>query len=182
MGRISKTVLDKRTESVTLRVDSRTMEVLKRHAERSEISVNILANQILRGFIEWDMTAAKAGWAVLQKEVLKELFNSLGEERLREIAVKSADSMVDIGLLMRGEDNLEAFYSILRARVRRSGFRYTESLHNNTKTIAIQHDMGEKWSIFFKSHHERILQRIGCPVEISITPNTVVMEITEQGF
>ncbi len=173
-------MLKKDTESITLRLDRKLVRALKKHAQNSEIGINTLANQIFKGFVEWDMTATKAGWAVMQRDVLKELFNELTEEKLKEIAVRTADNTVDIRLNMTGEDTLEAFYLILRGRLKRSGFRYSESQDGDVKRIVIQHDMSEKWSIFFKTHYQRMLERMGYPAGISYTANTLAMEITER--
>ncbi|MEO9295417.1 MAG: hypothetical protein ABI347_07440 [Nitrososphaera sp.] len=71
-------------ESVTFRIDSRKLETLRGDAEENQISLNTLVNQVLTSYIEWDMVAAKAGYAVFQKDALKELFNATNEETLKK--------------------------------------------------------------------------------------------------
>ena len=55
-------------ESVTFRIDSRKLETLRADAEENQVSLNTLVNQVLTNYIEWDMVAAKAGYAVFQNE------------------------------------------------------------------------------------------------------------------
>ncbi len=55
----------------------------------------------------------------MQKYVLKALFDSVPEERIKEIAIQAADSFEEQLHMMRGKIDLEAVLSSVK-RVRRS--------------------------------------------------------------
>jgi len=41
----------------------------------------------------------------------------------------------------------------------------------------MHHDMGEKWSVFFKSYYETVFNDLGAKVSIDFTENTVMIEL-----
>lgn len=170
-----------KTENVSLRLSSDIVNLLKEDAEAERVSLNTLANQILNSYAEWDRTAVKAGWGVLQKDVLKEIMNELSEEAIIKIAIRTASYTKDIRLLMTGRDDLEGFIMILKGRVKRSGFYLQEPKQSDgRRKFVIQHDMGIKWSIFWKYHYEKLLNSLGYPASFEYTENTLVMIIKEK--
>lgn len=164
-------------ESITFRIDSQKLKVLRESADESQVSLNTLVNQILTSYIEWDMVAVRAGYAVMQKDILKEMFATTDDETLRKIATKSADASKDIMLVMTGNVSLDAFFSILRNRAKRSGFTYREYEEGKTKKFIVQHEMGRNWSVFFKAHFERVINNAGYKTRIEYTDNTIIISV-----
>jgi hypothetical protein len=123
------------------------------------------------------MVAVRAGYAVMQKDILREMFEAADEETLRKIAIKSADASKDIMLVMTGKVSLDAFFSILRNREKRSGFTYREYEEGKTKRFIIQHEMGRNWSVFFKAHFERVINNAGYKTKIEYTDNTLIISV-----
>ena len=164
-------------ETFTFRLLSSTLSKLKRHAEEEQISVNTLANRIFTNYIEWDMISSKAGWAVWEKHVLKELIEELDEESIIKIATRTADSTKNMRLLMTGSDDIEGFFLILRNRANRSGFTYQEHKTNGITKFVLQHNLGKKCSLFFKSHYEQILNDLGYTAEFDYTNNILIINL-----
>ena len=171
---VSKT---SQNESITFRIDSQKLKTLRECADENQVSLNTLVNQILTGYIEWDMVAVKAGYATIQKDILKEMFEAVDEEALRSIALKTADSSKDIMLVMTGQVSLEAFFSILRNRAKRSGFTFREYEENGMKKFILQHEMGRNWSVFFKIHCERLVNNAGHKAKVEFTDNTLIITV-----
>jgi hypothetical protein len=167
-------VLDK---SVSLRLSSPNLDKLKVEAKNEGLTLNALVNQILREYIQWDMTATKAGWVVVLSDVLKRLMNELEEKTLYKIAVATADSTKDVRLMMTGNDTIDGFFSILRNRLRKSGISYMESSENRMIRFVIHHNMGKKWSFFYKTQHERMLQNLGQSSTLDFTENTLIINV-----
>ena len=164
-------------ESVTFRIDSRKLETLRADAEENQVSLNTLVNQVLTNYIEWDMVAAKAGYAVFQKDALKELFNAANEETLKRIASQSVSSSKDMLLLMMGDYSLDVYLSLVKNRARKSGFILREYRDEKARKIVIQHDMGRHWSMFFKEQMEKIIHAMGYKAKVDYTDNTFVLNI-----
>lgn len=164
-------------ESVTFRIDSRKLETLRADAEENQVSLNTLVNQVLTNYIEWDMVAAKAGYAVFQKDALKEIFNATNEETLKRIASQSVNSSKDMLLLMMGDYSLGVYLSLVKNRARKSGFILREYRDEKARKIVIQHDMGRHWSMFFKEQTEEIIHAMGYKAKVDYTDNTLVINI-----
>jgi len=167
-------VLDK---SISLRLPSPNLDKLKAAAKIEGLNLNALVNQILAGYLQWDMTASKAGWVVVLAEVIKKLMNELDEKTLYKIAVATADSTKDVRLMMTGDDTIDGFFSILRNRLRKSGISYMESSEKGMIKFIIHHNMGKKWSFFYKVQHERMLQNLGQPATLDFTESTLIINV-----
>ncbi|HJU14028.1 MAG TPA: hypothetical protein VJ792_06180, partial [Candidatus Nitrosotalea sp.] len=158
--------------SVTFRLDNAVLNRLRTLAKHEGISLNTLANQVFRNFVEWDATATKAGWLVFHKTALREIINSVDEDTLEKLAVQTADYVKDVTLIMSERHDLESYLSMLRNRAKKSGFVLIESHRGPNKRLILQHDMGKNWSSFFKAHYERMLQNLGFPAKFEQTDNT----------
>ena len=165
-------VLDK---SVSLRLANTSLDKLKASAKIEGLPLNAMINQILTEYLQWDMTATKAGWIVVLSDVLKRMMNELDEKTLYKIAVATADSTKDVRLMMTGDDTIDGFFSILRNRLRKSGISYIESSEKGMIKFIIHHNMGKKWSFFYKTQHERMLHNLGQQATLDFTENTLII-------
>ncbi|MEW5841177.1 hypothetical protein [Nitrososphaera sp.] len=116
---------------------------------------------------------------MLQRPVLRRLFDALDEGTLKAIAEAAARESSEIRILMVGEDTLAAYYKVLRGRLRKSGFAFTEATDGRVRRFTIRHDMGRKWSYFFKHHYEAMIAGVGYPSRVSFTDDTLVIEVDE---
>ena len=170
--------LPRQTESVSLRLDKNTWNKLKKSANKQKMSPNALVSQILDSHIEWEMDAVAAGWATMPKLFLIELFKMIDKAEMEKIITRLSVRMAkDINLYMRGKHDLDSWLSILKARSERSGFNWTEYDDSEMLEIVMQHDMGENWSIYFKTFYENVLHDLGIKTEFDYTDNTLVMKI-----
>ncbi len=162
-------------KSISLRLATQNFDKLKKEAKTEGLTLNTLVNQILGEFLQWDMTATKAGWVVVLADVLKGMMNALDEKTLYKIAISTADSTKDVRLMMTGDDTIDGFFSILRNRLRKSGISYMESSEKGMIKFVIHHNMGKKWSFFYKTQHERMLQNLGQSATMDFTDNTLII-------
>ncbi len=168
----------KQTESVSLRLDSNTWNKLKTFAKKQKISPNALVSQILDSHVEWELTAVSAGWAVMPKPFLVELFKLIEKDKIEKtIARLSVQMAKDMNLYMRGKHDLDSWLSILRARAQRSGCNITEYADDRTYEMVMQHDMGGNWSLYFKTFYENVFHDLGVKTQFDYTDNTLVIKI-----
>jgi hypothetical protein len=168
----------KQTESVSLRLDSNTWNRIKVFARKQKVSPNALVSQILDSHVEWEANAVAAGWAVMPKPFLIKLFKLIDKDKVEKtIAALSIRMAKEMNLYMRGRHSLDTWLSILRARAIRSGFNLTEYEDDRTHEIVMQHDMGENWSIYFKTFYENVFHDLGVKTEFDYTDNTLVIKM-----
>lgn len=167
---------------VVLRLEEQTHSKIRKQAVNEGKPLSRLVNQILDDYLNWDMTAPKAGWVLVLRDVLIGFLNKIDEETINLVAEKTVDYTKDVGLLMSGAYDLDSYLSILRISSRKSGFKIFESIDKGVLRMIIQHDMGAKWSLFFKLRHELILKKLGHKAICDFTDSTVIFEVRDYGL
>jgi hypothetical protein len=64
-----------KTRSITFRLDSSVIDELQREADQKEISLNVLVNQALKRYAEWDRYENKIGMMPVPKIMLTSLID-----------------------------------------------------------------------------------------------------------
>lgn len=168
------------SDSITFRLNSMVLDKVSTRADLQKTSLNVLVNQILSSYVEWDVDAAKAGWVPMQRSVLTNLMDLIDEKSILAVAENAAKSSgKDSMLYMYGKYNLESLLTNIRISAQRSGFSIKEYAENRNLEIVIQHDLGWKWSLFFKSYYQHILHDLKQQVIFDYTDTSLVINLIE---
>lgn len=166
-----------RTTTITFRVNENLIRKLKEEAEDREISLNTLANQIFKRYVEWDSYEPKVGMIPIAKPVLIQLFENISEDKIIEIATNVGKSAVkDIALFMKHRIDIDSFLEWFETRMKTASVELShQKAKENSNTIhsyIIKHDLGNNWSIFHKTIFESVLQELlGKKLKnVSVTP------------
>jgi chromatin remodeling complex protein RSC6 len=81
--------LAKKTCSITFRLDSKVIDELQTEADNREVSLNVLVNQVLKRYSEWDRYENKIGMMPVPKIMLSILID-------KAISVAKASGIKDI--------------------------------------------------------------------------------------
>ncbi len=79
----------KKTRSVTFRLDSKVIDEIQEEADNREISLNVLVNQVLKRYAEWDRYENKIGMMPVPKVILSSLID-------RAISIATSSGIKDI--------------------------------------------------------------------------------------
>jgi hypothetical protein len=184
----------KKTRSVTFRLDSSVIDELQAEADNREISLNVLVNQVLKRYSEWDRFENKIGMMPVPKVILSSLIDKAisvakssgikDVDRYRDEIIKQAAQlafglMKDSVLFMKRQYNLWVVLSVLEEYMKVSGIKADHKLEGGRKHVfIIQHELGENWSIFTKELLALIFQNLAnVRADISTTSNTTVAEV-----
>lgn len=184
----------KKTRSVTFRLDSLVIDELQGEADNREISLNVLVNQVLKRYSEWDRYENKIGMMPVPKVILSSLIDKAiavakssgikDVERYRDEIIKQAAQiafglMKDSVLFMKRQYNLWVVLSVLEEYMKVSGIKADHKLEGSRKHVfIIQHELGENWSLFTKELLALIFQNLAnVRADISTTSNTTVAEV-----
>ena len=63
----------KKSQSVTFRLDSKVIDELRTEANNKEVSLNVLVNQVLKRYAEWDRYENKIGMIPVPRVILSNL-------------------------------------------------------------------------------------------------------------
>ena len=184
----------KKTRSVTFRLDSSVIDELQGEADNREISLNVLVNQVLKRYSEWDRFENKIGMMPVPKVILSSLIDKAiavakssgikDIERYRDDIIKQAAQlafglMKDSVLFMKRQYNLWVVLSVLEEYMKVSGIKADHKLEGGRKHVfIIQHELGENWSLFTKELLALIFQNLAnVRADINTTSNTTVAEV-----
>jgi len=184
----------KKTRSVTFRLDSSVVEELQAEADNREISLNVLINQVLKRYSEWDRFETKIGMMPVPKLILSSLIDKAisaarhsgikdvdryRDEIIKEAAQLAFSLMKDSVLFMKRQYNLWVVLSVLEEYMKVSGIKADHKLEGSRKHVfLIQHELGENWSLFTKELLALIFQNLAnVKAEFSVTSNTTVAEV-----
>src|ERR1051326_2881326 len=67
--------LSRKTRSVTFRIDSSVIDELQVESDNREVSLNVLVNQVLKRYAEWDRYENKIGMMPVPKVMLSTLID-----------------------------------------------------------------------------------------------------------
>ncbi len=186
----------KKSRSITFRLDSITIDELQREADQNQISLNVLVNQVLRRYTNWDSYENRLGMMPVPKAILITLIdramemakkNGIKEEAIgpfRDQIIKDAanaafDIMKDAVLFMKKQYNIWTVLSVLQEYMKVSGINSDHRIESGRKHVfVIQHDLGESWSIFTKELLKLIFENLAkVKAEVNVTPNMTIAEV-----
>jgi hypothetical protein len=183
-----------KTKSMTFRISASVLDELQAEAEQQEVSLNVLVNQILRRYNEWDRYESKLGMMPVPKLMLTLLIDKAIEtakksglkemEPYRDQIMKEAvniayDIMRDEVLFMKRSYNLWTALAVLQEYMKVSGINSDHKVEPGGRHVfIIQHDLGENWSLFTKGLLNKIFEELASVrAEISITSNTTIARV-----
>ena len=163
-------------------------------ANNKEVSLNVLVNQVLKRYAEWDRYENKIGMIPVPRVILSNLIEqaisvakSSGIKNVElyrdEIIKQAADLaftlMKDSVLFMKKQYNLWVVLSVLEEYMKVSGIKADHKLEGSRKHVfIIQHELGENWSLFTKELLALIFEKLAnVKAEFNVTPNTTVAEV-----
>jgi predicted HicB family RNase H-like nuclease len=188
----------KATRSITFRLDSSVIDEMQREADQKEISLNVLVNQVLRRYSDWDRYENKIGMMPVPKQILSSLIemtidiarqsgivkddNDLEIYRnkvVKETAKIAFGLMKDAVLFMKKNYNLWTVLSVLQEYMKVSGINSDHRIESGRKHVfVIKHELGENWSVFTRELLALIFEQLAnVRAEVKITPNTTTAEV-----
>ena len=184
----------RKSRSVTFRLDSMVIDELQTEAGNREISLNVLVNQVLKRYAEWDRYENKIGMMPVPRMILSNLIDktisiakSSGikdvdlyrDEIIKQAAELAFTLMKDSVLFMKKQYNLWVVLSVLEEYMKVSGIKADHKLEGSRKHVfIIQHELGENWSLFSKELLGLIFEKLAnVKAEFNVTPNTIVAEV-----
>lgn len=166
-----------RSESITFRMSKPILDELRQEAEHKLKSINTLVNQIVKLYITWHKPAKQAGFGYFDKALVSDMINLLSDEQILKMAEQYCNHRLkDIAFMLISENTFSSFIDGVISRLEASGFNYKYSVNEDYITLVIQFDMGRKWSLFFKTYMQKVLEYYKITDgQCEMTDNTVVI-------
>ena len=183
-----------KTRSITFRLESSIIEELQTEAEYRETSLNVLINQILRRYSNWERYENKLGMIPIPKVMLSGIMDEvmkIGKDSgiedvmnfrnklIKELSQTAFAFLKDSVLLIKKNYNLLVVLEVLEQYMKVVGINSDHRIEDDGKHVyVIQHRLGENWSLFIKELLTLIFENLGkVKVDISSTENTTVAKV-----
>lgn len=175
---------NKDSSVLTVRLSKPVKEKLDIESAMSGVTLNTLVNQILTKHTEWDRFAKDVGFASITKAFLRSVLEQLDDKTITTIAVTTCrGAMRDAMIYMSGKLNYANFTKTLDLWLDAANVPYRHLLNENGEDMYIvQHQLGQKWSIYFATVVNSVLNEIGYRTnEQSIMSDSVTFTIVKAG-
>ena len=167
----------KKSQTITFRLDPDLIDELKRDARLEKINVNALITKILSNHILWERYERKLGMLPMTKPFVKYAIEKMDDAEIKHLAEEvEKDTFSDILNFMKGKYTVEDFIEIVRTWLYVAWMQHDIIKERKTYTFKINHDLGEKWSLYVKTlvtelFHD-ILQK---KLDVKSTKNTITL-------
>jgi hypothetical protein len=144
-------------ETVTFRLNENIMRSIRSEADNRTVSVNSFANYILKRFLEVDKFESMTGMSYINKPVLIEIFNKKTDKEIANLAKFTAKNAIyNTVLFSQGKKGIDAFLLWMEKEMNKHSFSVRHMTGKNKRTYIIRHEMGYKFSLYYKTIIEEI--------------------------
>ena len=166
-----------KTKTVSFRLSLSLIEELKQEAGMEKMNFNALISKILENHTLWEKYERKLGLLPMTKPFVKDAIQRLSEKEIIYLAeVIEKDTFADILNFMKGEYTVDDFIEILRTWLNVAWMQHHIETKKNTTIFKIQHDLGEKWSLYVKTLATELFYDIlEKKLQVSSTKTTITL-------
>lgn len=147
---------------ISVRVSQPVKEKLEAESELNSISLNTLITQVLTKHVEWDRFAEDVGFVFITRQFLRALMDHIDDKTMSTIAVSTCrGAMRDAIIFIKGQINIDTFIQTLDQWLGASHIPFRHITNNGMDRYVVQHDLGTKWSTYFATVVNALLNEIG---------------------
>ena len=152
----------KKTDNVSIRIDSDLSNKLHEKCIEQKISLNTLINHLLEKQVNWNELTSELGWVSMFRSTFIELSDSVSKDKIEKIAETTGTSDLKNSLnYIYGYIGLDSILDLFKKRCLSMNVQYRKINLNGKNKIIIQHDLGENWPYFIVGQMNTILNEIG---------------------
>lgn len=160
---------------LTVRVSKDVREKLEAESRMNSITLNTLVSQILTKHTEWDRFAKDIGFASITKAFLRSILEHVDDKVISTIAVTTCrGAMRDAMIYMNGTMDYPAFLKTLDLWLGAANVPFRHLTEDNSDVYIVQHQLGQKWSVYFATVANSILTEIGYRTDKQVITNDSV--------
>lgn len=171
---------DKKTEVTSFRLEIRMLEELRKISRDEQVSLNTLVSQIFDQYLNWNYTATRASFIPLPKTMLVKMLEKMDDDEIMEIVDYVAETQIkSLMMVTRKEYTVEAFIKGVEYWTKTSNLPSSHvEKSNGVHQYIIQHDMGKKWSFYYRQLFKKIFEQLGVKkLDIDTTDSTLIFTL-----
>ncbi|MFB5638121.1 MAG: hypothetical protein ACE5RF_06900 [Nitrosarchaeum sp.] len=152
----------RKTDNVSIRIDSDLSNKLHEKCFEQKISLNTLINHLLEKQVNWNELTNEMGWVSIFRSTFRELMDANSKEKIQKIAETTGTIDLKNSLnYLYGHIDLSSILDLFKKRCQNMNVQCRTITVNNTNKIIIQHDLGKNWPFFIIKQMNAIMNEIG---------------------
>ncbi|MGY5148179.1 MAG: hypothetical protein ACW9W4_09305 [Candidatus Nitrosopumilus sp. bin_7KS] len=152
----------RKTDNVSIRIDSDLSSKLHEKCIEQKISLNTLINHLLEKQVNWYELTTEMGWVSMFRSTFREISDSVPKEKIEKIAATTGMTDFKNSLnYLYGYIDLDSILDLFKKRCLNNNVQYREMIVNGVKKIIIHHDLGKNWPFLIVGQMNTILNEIG---------------------
>ncbi|MFQ5476249.1 MAG: hypothetical protein ACE5DT_04375 [Nitrosopumilus sp.] len=152
----------KKTDNVSIRIDSKLSSKLHEKCEEQKISLNTLINHILEKQVNWNDLTYEMGWVTVFRSTFRELLDSKSKDEVKKIASSASNTDLKNSLnYFYGQISLDSILDLFKKRFQSMNVQFRTMTSNDKNKIIIQHDLGKNWPYLIVTQMNTVLNDVG---------------------
>ena len=152
----------KKSEIISIRVDSDLDNKLHEKCEEQKISLNTLINHLLEKQLFWNELTNEIGWVSVFRSTFRDLMDTISKEKA--IKIGQTAGKIDLKNSLHyfyGRIDLESILDLIKKSFQNMNVRLRHISENGKDKIFIQHDLGTNWPYLIVAELNEVLNEIG---------------------
>ena len=152
----------KKTDNVSIRIDSKLSSKLHEKCEEQKISLNTLINHILEKQVNWNDLVSEMGWITIFRSTFCELLDSASKDTVQKIATSAGNTDLKNSLnYFYGHISLDSILDLYKKRFQSMNVKFRLLPSDGKSKIIIQHDLGKNWPYLIVAQMNTVLNDVG---------------------
>ena len=169
---------NKKTSSISFRIDQEYEKVLRSIAEKNKISLNTLANQIFGNYVEFEIYAKKFGTLRMSTDTFRRMIKNMDDKEIMEVATRCGSQEIKEFILFKwNKINSKTVTAFINVYFDSCGYGQCSLKETEGNiTFSVHHDLQEKGSLFFKHLFKSLIRTtLDKDCEIAVTDDTITV-------
>lgn len=169
------------TNRVTLRLPNQVLEVLKKEAEKKDLTLNALVTKILFKNTSFELHVKAVPNMTIPHEIFIEFINKSNNSTIEEIA-KNGPSIVKklfriLGLEYNLDNMIYSYFEMIGKYC--EWYSFSHQIKHNRCRLVFNTMLGSKWTVFLSIYVKSILESLKVRVdEVSVNDGVIVFEFS----
>jgi len=169
------------TNRVTLRLPNQVLEILKKEAEKKDLTLNALVTKILFKNASFELYVKAVPNMTIPHEIFIEFINKSNNSAIEEIA-KNGPSIVKklfriLGLEYNLDNVIYSYFEMIGKYC--EWYSFSHQIKHNRRRLVFNTMLGPKWTVFLSIYAKSILESLKIHVdEVSVNDGVIVFEFS----
>jgi hypothetical protein len=157
------------TINTAIRIPSDVYKKISTQADQENKTVSSIINDVLRKYVTWDQFVSDIGFVFLQKPFVINIFECVSDEDIIRAAKTSCyTGMRDAISFIHGKNDVDAIIDVIKLWLSASKFTNTIIKSENSVEVRIQHNLGQKCSLYMGTLLTRLFADLNMKPEKSM--------------